>query len=102
MSNWGLLATADEILSQQEHSTSDWNESAFSDPRVDAAIEAARSENDPTKRYEYYAQAQEIIVNEGGRIIPYFRPALSAARSNVNGLTPSPLELMHFYSVWLA
>ena len=102
MSNWGLLATADEILSQQEHSTSEWNESAFSDPRVDAAIEAARSENDPTKRYEYYAQAQEIIVNEGGRIIPYFRPALSAARSNVNGLTPSPLELMHFYSVWLA
>ncbi|TET94574.1 MAG: peptide ABC transporter substrate-binding protein, partial [Dehalococcoidia bacterium] len=46
------------------HSRSDYNQTMYSNPEVDALLEEARTEQDPARRLELYQQAEEIIVQD--------------------------------------
>ena len=100
-SNWNFRPSIDETLTLLYHSDAKWNEGEWRNPDFDALVEAARAERDPDKRKELYAQAQELLHEEGSVIISYFKPALMAIRNNVKGFTPHPATWLDFRSTSL-
>ena len=65
----------------------EWNDTAWvSGPGVDRFNEivvAARAELDNTKRGQMYAEAQQLVSDHGGAIIPMFANILGAIGKNV-------------------
>jgi len=68
-----------------------WNESHYCDEELDALALAAGSEMDHDKRVELYHQIQEIFMERGGVIIPFFQQSILAYRSNLIGMKPAAL-----------
>jgi peptide/nickel transport system substrate-binding protein len=101
VSNWNLFPSADTILSLVYHSTGVWNESGIQSAELDALIEAGRAEADPSRRAEIYAQVQQIIQEEGGTLVPYFRPLFYARSAKVQGLNYLPQGPIYFHEAWM-
>lgn len=101
VSNWNFRVTADETLAIAYHSEAEWNESNYDNPELDELIDAARGEGDEELRADYYAQAQQIIHDDGGVVISYFKPVVSAARDVVHNVAPMPTALMFFRESWI-
>lgn len=101
VSNWNLRVSADETLAIAYHSEAAWNETNYSNPELDALIDEARAEPDEARRAELYAQAQQIITDDGGVVVAFFKPVVSAVRDQVHGLAPMPTALMFFREAWL-
>jgi peptide/nickel transport system substrate-binding protein len=101
VSNWSLFPSADTILSLVYHSTGVWNESGIQSAELDALIEAGRAEADVSKRAEIYAQVQQIIQEEGGTLVPYFRPSFYARHARVQGLTYLPQGPIYCHEAWM-
>ena len=88
--SWNFRPSIDETFSIAYHSQSVWNEGKWAHPDLDNLIDTARSEPDQEQRKELYRQAQELIMQEGAVVIPYFRPMLVAIRRHVQGFVPHP------------
>ena len=101
VSFWFNPLEPDQLLSTVYQSTAVYNESGWQSPELDALIEAGRVESDPTKRKDIYAQAQQLISEQGCVIIPYYRPLLVAASSAVQNLRQE-LAYSGARDVWLA
>lgn len=99
--NWGFRPSIDETFHVAYHSTASGNESRWSDPQLDEWIDAARGEQDPDARTQLYAQAQELIMEDGAVIVPCFRPIVSAAHTRVQGYQPHPAGLVDIRDVTL-
>lgn len=100
VSFWPGLADPDEILTFAYHSQGFFNESGWSKPELDQAIEAARAESDPAKRKALYADMQQVIAAEGGVLIPYFSPQFMALRNAVQDIPPYVVPLVR--GAWIA
>lgn len=94
--NWGFRPSIDETFMAAYHSQSKGNECNWRNPTLDALIDSARGEAEPTKRTELYQQAQQLMVDEGPVIIPYFKPTMMALRRNIQGFTPHPAGWLDF------
>lgn len=97
---WPVFSDPNAILPDAYSSQGDFNESGWSDPKVDELISAGRAELDVEKRKQLYAEAQQIICEQGATLIPYFAPYLQAIRHNVQGHIPSPRIV--YQNLWLA
>lgn len=82
---WWDGRTPDEAFSVVYKSDAIWNESRYSNPRVDELIIKARSQGDLAARRGSYAEIQRILIDEVPRIIPVFRPIFQGLRHNVRG-----------------
>jgi peptide/nickel transport system substrate-binding protein len=49
-------------------------------------LDQSRQELDEAKRKALYQQAQQLLADEGGAIIPFFTDGLSAAHARVKGV----------------
>ena len=87
VSVWGNPIDPDQMLSLAYESDAIYNETGWQNPDLDALIQAGRVERDEAKRKEIYAQAQQLISEEGCSIIPYFRPLMVATRSTVQNFS---------------
>ena len=82
--SWGQRPTPDVMFSLAYAADAAWNETHFKDPRFnELLLVAARAELDDAKRGEMYAEMQQILRDEGGTIVPFFRNYVYAARTNV-------------------
>jgi peptide/nickel transport system substrate-binding protein len=97
--NWNFRPSIDETFMVAYHSTSPGNESNWSSPQLDEWIDTARAVPDPDVRREIYEQAQELIMEEGAVIIPYFRPLHAAMRKTVQGFVLHPAGLLDLRDV---
>lgn len=97
---WPVFSDPDGVLPLAYTSQGFYNESGWSDPALDELIASARGETDRAKRAEMYAEVQRIISAEGGVLIPFFAPALQAARNQLRGHLPGPRLV--FQNMWLA
>lgn len=85
---------ADLILNLVWRSTADWNESYYQNPAFDALLDEARQELDFEARRSLYQQAQQILFEEGGHLIPYHINLSHVFSTNVSGIEPvSDIEL---------
>ena len=83
---WGWLGMLDpdEYMGDIIHSAGWRNHGKYAHPEVDALLEKARSELDPTARAQLYRQAEDLAI-EDVPIIPCFC-------SNIHNLLRAPVE----------
>jgi peptide/nickel transport system substrate-binding protein len=62
-----------------------WNESHFADSEFDALVQIAGSTLDEAERIEAYAAIQEILIERGPVIIPYYFPQFGAISEDFTG-----------------
>lgn len=60
-----------------------WNESYYSNPRLNMLLKEARAEGDDSKRRQMYGEVQEIIHADGGTVIPAFADFVDAASDKI-------------------
>ena len=75
------------------------NESAYSNPKVDALLNRQNASTDPAERARLLAQAQEIIVNDQSWIVYYSPSVLMPLNKRLGGYQPSSLW---FWQSWAA
>jgi peptide/nickel transport system substrate-binding protein len=89
-SYWNGRSTADLMLSVAYQSDAPWNDTFWKRPDFDKLLTAARAELDDAKRRQMYHDLQQMIVEDGGVIIPMFNNFIDAGHASVKGFTPSP------------
>jgi len=94
--NWGFRPSIDETFMVAYHSLSKGNESRWHNQTLDELIDEARGEPNVEERQRLYHRAQELIMEEGAVIIPYFLPAIMAKRVDVKGFTAHPSGWLNF------
>jgi len=97
--SWNFRPSIDETFSIAYQSQSPWNESKWSSPELDSLLDTARSEPDMDRRKALYQQAQELVMEEGAVVIPYFRPMFTAMRRHVQGFVPHPTGWLNLQGV---
>jgi peptide/nickel transport system substrate-binding protein len=87
-STWGGRPTA-EALSIAYLTTAQFHETHWSRPDYDALIVKANGTVDAAERRKLYQQAQKLLSEEGGVIVPAFMPVLAAVRKGCSGYEPN-------------
>lgn len=100
--NWGFRPSIDETFKVAYYSSAKGNESNWRNPDLDALIDSASGQRDQQKRLTLYQQAQQLLMEDGAVIIPYFKPTIMAMRSVVQGLTLHPAGWLDFRTTTLA
>ena len=96
-SNWMPRPTADLRFSLAYISGAKWNEAYWKNERFDDLIKTARGTKDGPERKELYCEAQRIMWDEGGSIIPLFTHWLDAISTTLGGYRKHPVgEGDHF------
>jgi len=90
-SSWGER-TADQVLNEVYRSGVTWNETFWSNETFDGLLDQARQQLDFTERKALYQQAQQLLSDEGGAIIPFFTNTLAAANKRVKNVNTRYLD----------
>ena len=78
MSYWGGRPTCDYAFSTLYTDDSAWNDTSWKNPRFNELVRSARGEIDEAKRQGMYAEAQQLIHDDGGVIVLMFANNVSA------------------------
>lgn len=90
-SHWGERF-ADQILGEAFRTGAKWNETFWKNPVFDKLLDNARKEGNLEKRQELYHEAQRLLAEKGGAIIPFFEKEIRAFSANVQGIPPGVKE----------
>jgi peptide/nickel transport system substrate-binding protein len=77
------------------------NSMQYSNPQVDALLEAARSTSDQKERATDYQQAEQLILQDASYVFLYHLPAIQATTTKVKNFTLQPTTILNFTSVYL-
>jgi len=86
ITEWALRATPQPYLQMAYVTGAKWNESHWSDPELDQLAAQAASEIDHAKRADLYKKIQQIFIDRGPIIVPYFETTVVATSPKVKGL----------------
>ncbi|MFG2106493.1 ABC transporter substrate-binding protein [Micromonospora chersina] len=84
-SYWYTGRPIDQLLNQIFRSGSSYNENAYSNPRFDQTLNAARATVDDAKRKTLYQDAQKLLIDDGGSLTPFFADRLVGISKKVAG-----------------
>ncbi len=90
-----------EAISVVSKSGGTWNESFYSNPRVDELLDMAMGQADLEDQIKTYGEIQCLLVDEVPRIIPVFKPVLLGLRPDVRGLEPMQDATIMLHRAWL-
>ena len=79
---------ADAALNEIYRGGGSWNESYWNVPEFDALLDSARAEKDADKRRQYYQDAQKMLYEDGGTLIPYYSNLIRVQKSCIDGIPP--------------
>lgn len=88
-SNWSGRPAA-EGLPYTFKSDATYNEAKWNNPDFDRLLDEARAEVDPAKRDQLYKDAQKLLSEDGGVIVPYFMSDVAVMRADCEGYMPHP------------
>jgi len=77
------------------------NHTGYSNPAVDALLNAAAGERDSAHRREIYLQAQQIILDDAVVIPCYYSTDYTLVKPYVRGLAITPLGVQELDTVWI-
>lgn len=83
--NWSHRALGTQILGLAYRSGVAWNESAFSNPEFDKLLDEANAIADADKRREIMGKLQQILLDQGVIIQPYWRTLVRSYREGIEG-----------------
>ena len=90
ITGWGPRPVPQLYLDFAYHSEGVWNESHYSNERVDELIEIGRSSLDQAERTGAYKEIQQILLDEGPIVVPYFFAAFMVLSGNISGVNLHP------------
>ena len=90
MTGWAPRAVPQLFLDFAYHSEGVWNESHYSNPRVDELIEIGRSSLDQAERTAAYKEIQQILLDDGPVVVPYFFAQFMVLAGGVSGVNLHP------------
>jgi len=76
---WGGRPTVDAMLALAYVPGAAWNDSNWENDRFVELLEMGRAELDPAKRAEIYHEAQVLVRDDGGTVVPMFANYVFAA-----------------------
>jgi peptide/nickel transport system substrate-binding protein len=79
---------ADFLLHLYHHSDSLYNISYFANPAFEQLLADARAALDEDERTALYQQAQQLLLEDGGTLVPFHQTELRAFRDTVAGVEP--------------
>ena len=85
ITGWGSRPYPQFYLDVMLVSGARWNESHFADAEFDALAATAGSTLDEAERIEAYAQIQQLLIERGPVIIPYYFPQFGAISDAFSG-----------------
>jgi oligopeptide transport system substrate-binding protein len=83
------------------HTSSSQNNGNYSNPRLDALLEAARIEQDVTKRIEMYQQAEQILVDDAAALFTTYSLSYQLVKPYVKGYVFTPIDIPIERYMWL-
>lgn len=89
---WGSRPVPQQFLIEAYITNASFNESRWSNERVDELVAEAAVEADIEARAELYAEISQIFAEEGPVIIPYFISVFGAVNERVEGLEMHPFS----------
>jgi len=78
-----------------------WNESHFSDPAFDEALDKAGSILDPAERSKHVKVCEQILQDAGIIAQPLWRAVFTAGGTKVKGFQMHPTNYHQFHNTWL-
>jgi ABC-type oligopeptide transport system substrate-binding subunit len=83
------------------HSGSTQNNGSYSNPELDALLEAARVERDVTKRIQMYQQAEQIIVDDAAVLFTTHSLSYQVVKPYIQGYVFTPIDIPIERYMWL-
>src|SRR5882757_4444654 len=80
---WAGRPTVDAMLSLAYLPDGAWNDTNWKNPRFVELVTAGRAELDAKKRAQIYFDAQEILSNDGGTVVPMFADYVFATSNKI-------------------
>ncbi len=81
----------ESVIDLKFHSTSPLNDVRYENTEVDSLIEAARVEQDPERRLQFYRDAEKILIDEAAWVPLYFPLSHVVVSPRVEGWFDPPL-----------
>ena len=100
--DWGHRPLGVQILALAYRSGEAWNETGFNHAEFDAKLTESLSIPDPDKRRVVMKRLQEIMIEEGVIIQPYWRSLYHHYRDGVNGAEMHPATDINNDELWLS
>ncbi|HEY5943990.1 MAG TPA: ABC transporter substrate-binding protein [Kofleriaceae bacterium] len=82
----------------EENST---NDTFYANPELDALLDSARAERDPSKRVTLYQRAERLLYDDAPWIWDYHQQMVEVVQPYVAGYAPHPVWLRDYTSAWL-
>lgn len=91
ITDWGARPSPQPYLDLAYVCDAQWNESHWCDPELDELAALAAKEMDREERIRLYHEIQEIFIERGPIIIPFFINNLWGASADLQGLEPTSI-----------
>jgi uncharacterized protein (TIGR00730 family) len=89
------------VLSLAYRSGVPWNESAYNNPKFDAALNEAEALVDAKERSAKMAEVQRILQEDAIMVQPVWQPKFFVAHNKLKGLNAHPTQYHQFNQVWI-
>lgn len=80
---WGGRPVADMFMSISLAADAAWNDTHWKNPRFNELLLAARAETDDTKRAAQYAEAQQLVHDDGGQVVLMYNNFVGALSTKI-------------------
>ena len=98
---WNQRPLGVQVLALAYKSGVAWNETAMANEEFDSLLDEALAINDAEARSEVMAKIEQIMLDEGVMIQPYWRSLFRHYKPTVHGTEMHPTFEMHHYKWWV-
>lgn len=98
---WNQRPLGVQVLALAYKSGVAWNETAMANEEFDRLLDEALAINDAEARSEVMAKIEQIMLDEGVMIQPYWRSLFRHYKPTVHGTEMHPTFEMHHYKWWV-
>ena len=103
ITDWGTRATPVTYFKLAYVSDAQWNESHWSDAQFDEITRKVDKEMDKARRVALYKQAQQILIDRGPVIVPFFEKAVAGLSADLEGVVlTSDWPRTRFTNAWFS
>jgi peptide/nickel transport system substrate-binding protein len=89
------------VLSLAYRTGASWNESAYSNPEFDRALDEAEAVLDPEQRKSKMEKVEKILQDSAVVVCPAWRPVYTMTSTKVHSYPPHPTQYHQFNKVWI-
>ena len=99
---WGTGADPDQyvVWHSSQMGPDHLNHISYSNPDVDALLEAGRSSCVQSERARYYHRLHQVLADDQPLVFLYWRDALPVVSSRIYGIQPGPAGIKWNFSEW--